>query len=342
MTQRFDAGSRRLVGDALPTGEVAGSQGQFTTAPPASVSRTGVIVHPIGDASNTRLVWFGRDGRARGALPLPEAVHTTPQFSQDGTRLAFSTRNSNRNSDIWIFEIARGVSTRFTFDPSLNVFPVWSPDGNRIAFSSDRGGTRDIFVKSTSGAEPEKAILTGGLFKDACAWSPDGKLLVYQTHNPKTQYDLWHLATSGEGEPTRYLATPYNESAATISPDGRWIAYLSDESGRLEVYAQSFPEPGQKHRISTAGAAEGLLDWTRGGNEIIYLGGDARSVIAVPIRASASIAIGAPEVLFDLADGFQRAAVSRDGERFLISTASSNERHSPLTVVLNWTRALAR
>jgi len=342
MAQRFDARRRRLVGDPVATGELAGSQGQFTTAPAASASRTGVIVHPIGDAPNTHLVWFGRDGRPQGTLPLPEARHVTPEFSQDGTRLAFSTRNLNRTSDIWILEIARGVSTRFTFDPSSNIYAVWSPDGTRIAFSSDRGGTRDIFVKPTSGAEPEKAILTGGLFKDPCAWSPDGKLLVYRAHDPKTQYDLWRIATSGEGEPTRFLATPYNESAAAISPDGRWIAYLSDESGRVEVYAQSFPEPGSKQRVSTAGAAEGMLAWTRGGNEILYVSGEARSVVAVPIRASASLAIGAPEVLFDLPDGVQSATVSRDGERFLISMASSGERLSPLTVVLNWTRALSR
>jgi Tol biopolymer transport system component len=326
----------------VATGETAGSQGQFTAAPAASVSRTGVIVHSVGDAPNTHLVWFGRNGRPQGALPLPEAPHVTPAFSPDGTRLAFSTRNSNRTSDIWILEIARGVSTRFTFDPSSNIYAVWSPDGTRIAFSSDRGGTRDIFVKSTSGAEPEKAILTGGLFKDACAWSPDGTLLVYRTHDPKTQYDLWRVSTSGEGEPTPYLASPYNEPAAAISPDGRWIAYLSDESGRLELYAQSFPEPGSKHRISTAGAAEGLLAWTRGGNEILYVGGDARSIMAAPIRASASLAIGTPVTLFDLPDGFKGATVTSDGERFLISAAIAREGISPLTVVLNWTQALSR
>lgn len=342
MAQRFDARRRRLVGDPMATGEIAGSSGQFTTAPAASVSHTGVIVRPVGEAMTTHLAWYGRDGRPQGALPLPEGLHHAPQLSQDGTRLAFSTRNANRTSDIWIFEIARGVSTRFTFDPSMNFFPVWSPDGARIAFSSDRDGTRDIFVKPTSGEEPEKAIFTGGLFKDACAWSPDGTLLVYRAHDPKTQYDLWRIASSGEGEPTRILATPYNESAAAISPDGRWIAYLSDESGRLEVYAQSFPEPGNKQRISPSGAAEGLLAWTRGGDEIVYLGGEARSVIAVPIRASASLTIGAPDVLFDLPDGFQSATVTRDGERFLIDIASSAERISPLTVVLNWTRALSR
>jgi len=342
MAQRFDSRRRRLVGDPLAIGEVAGSEGQYTASPGASVSRTGVIVHPTGDISNTRLVWFGRDGRPQGAIPLREGLHTNPELSADGTRLVLSTWTSNRKSDLWIVEIARGVSTRFTFDPSSNFEPVWSPDGTRIAFSSDRGGTRDIFVKSTISPEPEKAILTGGLFKDACAWSPDGTFLVYRTHDPRTQYDLWRVSTSGEGKPTPYLASPYNEPAAAISPDGRWIAYLSDESGRLELYAQSFPEPGSKVRISNAGAAEGLLAWTRGGNEILYVGGDARSIMAAPIRASASLAIGTPVTLFNLPDGFKGATVTRDGERFLISAAIAREGTSPLTVVLDWTRALSR
>src|SRR6185295_17147348 len=143
--------------------------------------------------------------------------------------------------DIWMLDLARGTTTRFTFTPSNESCPLWSPDGTRIVFSSNRGGNYDLYQKNSTGTSSEEILLQTGVELYADDWTLDGRYILYEASDPKTKFDLWILPMTGERKPFPYLQTEFNETHSQFSPDGRWVAYVSDESGRPEVYVQSFP-----------------------------------------------------------------------------------------------------
>ena len=271
------------------------------------------------------------------------------------------------NVDVWLIEVNRGVGTRFTFDAGADGDPVWSPDGTRVAFRSNRSDSAvlNLFEKPTSTTGNEQTLLVTDQAKTPLAWSPDGRFLLYLTQDTKTGVDLWALPMMGNAPSTAAVGvehaergkafpvaqTPFDETAGQFSPDGKWIAFESDESGVVEVYLQPFPELGGKWQVSVAGGSQPR--WRADGQELFYVAPDGR-LMSVAIRAAATVQkpdIGAPSALFAtrLASGSGITGVARkpqyavapDG-RFLLNVVVEQAAAPPITVVLNWDSTLPK
>jgi Tol biopolymer transport system component len=263
------------------------------------------------------------------------------ELSPDGKYIAL-THRVDGNNDVWLVETARGVLSRFTIDPAFDFALRWSPDGSRVVFASRRGEESYLYSKSASGAGSEELLHKGGTPID---WSPDGRFLLFRTVDPVTNHDLWALPLQGNGQPFSVVRTRFVEAFGQFSPDGKWLAYQSNESGRPEVYAQPFLAPGQKVTISVNGGAQ--MGWRRDGRELFYLGRDRR-LMAVPIRPAAdgnNLEVGEPVPLFTapvaeivpLRSGYYLSYdVAPDGQRFLMMTVAEEPTIPPITVILNW------
>jgi Tol biopolymer transport system component len=243
------------------------------------------------------------------------------------------------------------VASRFTFDDALDVSPIWSPDGSRVVFRSSRNGDFDLFEKSASGAGEEQPLLMTSQSKSPLDWSRDGRVLLYAVQDDKTGSDLWALPLTGERKPFVVVQTNFDEMQGQFSPDGRWLAYTSNESGQFEVYVRPFPDAGGKWQVSTGGGAQPR--WGRNGQEILYVAPDAR-LMAAPIRvAQSAIDAGTPVALFPtrlatgpniLPVGYNSSAqytVAPDG-RFLMNVTAEETVTSPITIVLNWAAGLKK
>jgi len=235
------------------------------------------------------------------------------------------------------------VFTRLTSHPGDDIFPVWSPDGKRIAFSSNRTKVLDLYVKPADTGS-EQPLLNTSQNKVANDWSPDGRFLLYTSVDAKLMMSLWALPLEGEPKPFKVVQTDFNAGWGQFSPDGKWIAYASIESGRWEIYLQRFPGPGSKSLVSTGGGV--MPRWRRDGKELFYIGLDDR-LTAVPIRLAPdgqAVEAGSPIPLFTTRVGraLQQTdinphyVVAPDGQRFLMNTVVEDANTSPITVILNW------
>ena len=347
MAQDFDADRLELRGEPFPVAEQVDRLGQGVPFALFSVSETGVLVYRSGSSDITQLIWFDREGKQLGTVG-PTAGQTTPWLSPDEKRVAFGRVDlQGGSSDIWLIELARGIPTRFTFDAASDSAPVWSPDGSRIVFSSDRDGLPNIYQRAASGGGNDEALLKSDKMKFPTDWSADGRFILYQEQNPRTGYDLLVLPLSGEQKPFPFLQTDFDERQGRFSPDEKWIAYTSNESGTWQVYVQSFPASGGKWQVSTNGGVQ--PQWRRNGKELLYLSSD-RKLMALEVRANGStFAAGVPKELFQLRlqtvglpgpRNFYVAA--SDGQRFLVTSTPEEGATTPTTVVLNWTVDLKR
>jgi eukaryotic-like serine/threonine-protein kinase len=338
--QDFDVARLELRGNAFPVAERIALDTSAQGSAAVSASAAGPFVYRTGSAGGLRqFVWLDRSGKDIGkAGDLLSTLSV--ELSPDGRRVALHQR-VNQNIDVWLLELGRGVLSRFTFDPALDVFPIWSPDGSRIVFSSNRKGPQDLYQKPAVGAGNEELLLATAQDKTPTDWSPDGRFLLYRSVDPKTGYDLWALPMNGDQKPFPVVQTNFDERDAQFSPDGKWIAYQSNESGRFEIYIQPFPGPGSKLQVSTNGGAQ--VRWGPDGKELFYMALDAR-LMAVPIQLASNPQTaepGSPTPLFATRVGgalqgfMQQYDVSSDGQRFLMNTITE-EAASPITVVLNW------
>ena len=336
--QRFDMRALAVHGDPFPVAEdlpVTGSgQANF------SVSRNGVLVYRATGATANRLVWLDRSGHEGAQLAAP-ADYRAPALSPDGSRIAIRRADAG-NLDVWMIDPARGTTTRFTFDPGSDGNPTWSADGAQVAWGSDRGGTNGMYAKSSSGLGAEQTLARGPNPLTPLDWSRDGKWLLYQVEDPKTGSDIYALSTAAPHTSQPVLQTPFAEQHAKFSPNGRWIAYQSDESGRMEVYVATFQGPAGKWQISTRGGGDPC--WSRDGRELFYLAAD-QHLMAVPVGGGDSFSPGTPHALFAVAteQSSRRNVydVSADGSRFLF-LLPANETSTPITVVVNWQAGVGR
>ena len=281
------------------------------------------------------------------------------ELSPDGLGAAVHREERDGTGDLWVLDLQRGSTSRFTFDPTQHsMSPVWSPDGRRIFFSRNPGNSWALYEKDSAGVGGETLLFESKNVSYAIplSVSPDGQSLVLDVSNPTTLADLWTLALSGDRKASPYLQIPFNQGLGQLSPDGRWMAYTSSESGRNEIYVQSFPSPGTKYQVSTFGATQPR--WRGDGKELFYVQGATYGSGVIPRFMSVnveamgnSLRFGIPEALFDsyaaLGDHLAPAysyAVSADGKRFLVArqlaAEGSNPGEGPLTVVLNWTAAV--
>lgn len=341
MAQPFDAQRLAVTGDPTPLAEqvrsvvAAGSTGVF------SASSGGLLAYQSGvSAGGQQLTWFDRGGKPQGTLGDPGDFYSI-EFSPDRRRLAASRIGQNTN--LWLYDVARGLPTRFTSTPATDRSEVWSPDGRGIAYSSNLKGQLDLYRKSSDFNGAEEVLFADSSRKDASSWSPDGKFLLFSRVDAKTESDIWVLpmgAGDSKGEPGKpypWLATPATERWAKFSPDGRWVAYESNDSGRVEIYIAPFPGPGPKRQLSAGGGA--FPRWRGDGKEIFYLDPDGTLVAAEVASKGDSIEVGTVRSLgirvIDLGNNYLYD-VSADGQRFLVTAAPQQKFSAPLTLVYNW------
>jgi serine/threonine-protein kinase len=296
-------------------------------------------------------VWVNRQGKEEPVVAEPNS-YLDPRISPDGTRIALSLGiQASGNRDIWIWDLVRRNLTRLTFDAADEVGPLWTPDGQRIAFFSNRGGKTGVYWKAADGTGKDE-FLAGGHYP--ASWSEDGKTIVLTEWNPETlNYDIGILPTQGDRQLRWLLKEKYHEAQPRISPDGRWLAYTSNESGQYQVYVRPFPEvEGGRWQVSTSGGDSPL--WSRDGRQLFFRNGD--EVMAVPVKTVPALSLETPKMLFrgtyvgvDLGyDNWDNSPwdISHDGQRFLMmketGAASVGGRSRRINIALNWFEELKR
>lgn len=266
-----------------------------------------------------RLTWFDRQGKVVGTAGEP-GLYRTLSISPDGKRVAFERNDSQtQNRDIWLLEFASGATTRFTSDPGWEAFPTWSPDGSRIVFTSNRSGVYDLFQKAANGAGPEELLYRSSEGKGPTSWSPDGKFLIYYSLGQPTHLRLLAVAGSADRKPIPLVDAQFSSIMGRFSPDGRWILYSSNESGRNEVSVRPFDASrgsvGKQVAVTTGGGRVPL--WRGDGKEIFYIAPDG-TVTAMEVNAGATFQAGLPKPLFKVPAGVVFWDAAPDGNRFLM------------------------
>jgi hypothetical protein len=335
LAQPFDARRLRLSGEAFPVGEQVQYFANFGFGV-FTASDNGILAYQAsGAGSMTQVVWLDRSGKQLDVLG-PPADYLRPRLSRDGRRVAIDIRDPQTGRfDIWIYDLARRVSTRFTFEAD-SVFPIWWPDDSRIVFQSNRKGQSALYQKVSSGTGNEEFLVQEGVLKVPTDLSSDGRFLAYHVIDNKTKtWDLG-LYSVAEKKTSVFLSTPAAEVNGRFSPDGRWIAYQSDESGTVEVYVRPFSGHGGKWQISTAGGTQPV--WNRNGKEIFYVSADNK-LMAVDVKADSGFEAGTPRALFDVhlksVNGW-KYDIFPDGQRFLANVVIGEVKTNPITLVLNW------
>jgi eukaryotic-like serine/threonine-protein kinase len=341
MAQPFDPDRLETKGEAVSLAEGVPTYLQPSRGATFTVSADGLLAYQSG-ASTTgfRLAWKNRQGKELGNLGEPSNETLQMALSPDGKRLAAL---AGLGADIWIYDTARGIRTRFTFNPGGAQFPVWSPDGDTIYYSSGLNLSR----RASNGASSEELLLRGdstGL--SPTSLSPDGKALLYFKQGERTNLDLWVLPVTpaqpgGKSEPRVFLRTPFNEIGGQFSPDGNWVAYYSDESGVFEVYAAPYPGPGGKRQISSGGGR--YPRWRRDGKELFYVTPTGDLMAAEVAARNGMLEIGKVQKLFE--GIIQKAgtyAVSADGQKFVVVQNTGTSTPRPLTLIENWPATLPK
>jgi len=340
VAQPFDAETGRLSGEPFPLADHVGSDRQKTGKNWFATSSTGVVAYRSGDQGESQLLWFDRGGRSLGAATSPAGL-LEPALSPDNRRIAVCTGPMGSSGDIWLFDagaVDRGQ--RLTFGPTESETPVWSPDGRWLAYSSARARGYALFRKAADGSGDEEHLLDTVQPAWPCGWTPDGRQLLFEQYGATGGSDLWLLQVDGQRKAAVYLATGANESHAAISPDGRLVAYVSDQTGVPQVYIQALPLSGSKWQLTSEGGD--MPAWRSDGREIYYIGPD-RVLRAVPIVSLAPFAAGPPVELFRLrtpqiaiTGNRTYFAAAADGQRILVNSLVGESDDPGIGVVMNW------
>ncbi len=343
LAQRFDPGSGRTRGEAMTIGEdvsLGGGNGDF------SVARGGVLVYRT-QRSNVaaRLVWVNRDGGGVSDAAPPGAYYELALAPEESRVALGILGSSGEGADLWVRDLERGITSRLTFDRGNDINPVWSPDGARIAFSSDRRPPYRAYVRLASGVGEDDTLGTGDAEGSGPThWSPDGTTLLVRKREAGANWDVTMLRAEPTATSRPFVSTPFVESWARYSPDGRWIAYVSEESGTPQVYIRLADGTGGKWQVSVDGG--GYPQWRGDGRELYFQAPD-QSIVATSIEGGPRLIVGTPTRLFRMPlvasqFGGYRWAPSRDGRRFLLLTPSAGEERARFTVVMGWPEELRR
>jgi eukaryotic-like serine/threonine-protein kinase len=335
MAQPFNARNLTVIGDMFPIAEKIGYNPVNGHAA-IGVSEDGTLIYRTTNVTvATELTWFDRSGKKTGTVPVT-GIFQRPYLSPDEKHLVVEKKDGN-TSDIWLIDLARGTNSRFTFDPADDTYPAFSPDGSQVVFTSNRGGKFGLYVKSASGVGNEELIRSEATSDMAVTdWSRDGKTLTYGFTALNANYDSWILPLTGDRKPYPLLTEKFNDFRVRFSPDGKWILYASNETGRTEIYVQTFPPSGGKWQVSVAGGNYGY--WKSDGREIIFDAPNGK-MMAVDVKLGKTFEAGVPHVLFDIPGTISggRFVVSSDAQRFLLPFVPQSNERPTITAVLNWT-----
>jgi eukaryotic-like serine/threonine-protein kinase len=332
----FDSDALEFKGEPIPVGEGLGVDAVGLAS--FTVSRTGILAFRTGEGTSQQFILVDRDGKETPAMES-SGQYRDASFSPDGRRLVFDAITTE-GSDIWIRDLVRGVTSRFTFDPETEVDPIWSPDGKRIVFTIRREGGTNLYVKDASGAREAELLVQTPDEKYASDWTRDGRHLIFATRSAETGWDLWGVPVAGDPKPFPLVKTRFAELFGTVSPDGKYLAYFSDESGQFEIYVQEFPEAQNKWQVSANGGRQPF--WSADGRTL-YFRDAANSVMTVSVESSPTFSAGIPRRLFQTRFAAVTARAhfrpAPDG-RFLVLAPTGTQTVNPTSVVLNWTSAI--
>jgi Tol biopolymer transport system component len=342
LAQRFDPRALKTLGDPVPVGEkvtMGQASGYFT------VSGEGTLSYSTATTEErNHLVWTDRTGRVLSEAG-PPASYQDIALAPNGQRVVVAIVDAQTgHQDLWVRDLTRGVTSRLTFGGSDNCWPIWSSDGSRVAWASDRSGRFRIYFRLATGVGHEDSLTAvPNADEGPWDWSRDGRWILTAAQGPVNKWDIWTRRSDGDPTPVAFLQTSFSERNPRLSPDGRWLAYQSSESGRPEIYVQPFPGPGGKWQVSTDGGTQ--PQWRGDGKELFYLGA-GRRLTAVPVTAGETFESGSPTALFrvrlvDPTLSGPSWAVTSDGQRFLLN-APVTDIGARFAVVTNWTSELGR
>jgi Tol biopolymer transport system component len=342
MAQPFDPNSLDLNGDAVPTAERVTSIKAFSRSA-FSVAPSGRIVYQNWETqSGSKLLIIDREGRVLDSIgEIADQFHL--RLSPDEKYLAIQMNDPNaNNTDIWIVDLVRRIQSRFTFDAGYDLAPVWSPDGSQIAYYSQYNKHMGIYIKATTSADTGRLVFESDLSLWIECWSNDGKYLVFQQSTNTDADDIWILPLEIDSKPFKFLATKYQENDAQISPDGRWMAYFSDESGKGQVYVSPFPKPTAKWQVSVREGSRPM--WSKDGKQVYYIDNEDHVMVAQVDGAGSMFQVGKVERLFEVRQfrPVNDYDVFSDNKRFVVNTPMSDKTNSTLIFVQNWAEELKK
>ena len=343
LAQAFDWKQSRLGGEAVQLSDSVGGRGvpgaeldAFFSAMPD------ILAFMPGTATPSVLAWLDRRGNRLGVVGGPGDYYS-PAISPDGRTVAVGRRDpTTQTRDIWLIDLERGTQSRFTFDPADDMNPTWSPDGSRIAFSSARKGQRNIYVKAANGVGEERLLFDSAVDKNMECWSPDGRLLLFNTLMARGSRQVWALPLEDEPKPYAVLSGPAGLEQSSLSPDGKFIAYSSEVARPWEVFLQSFPPGRDRWQVSTTGGWS--PQWRAEGKELFYLQGERMMAVDIKVVGTRLVA-GVPHELFKapfVTAGRNYFVPSRDGEKFLAVLRVEQVSSPSITVELNWMSRLRK
>ncbi len=347
MAQRFDARQLRLDGESVPLVEHVGVNA-ITSRAVFAVSETGIMVYEAGNATGDtdQLIWYDRSGKQIEATGTP-GLYLEPSVSAEGNKLAISSlAGGTGNLNIWVFDLARSTKTRLTFPPASDRQPNWAPDGKSVAFVSNRNGPPHIYLSASDGTGAPTALAMDDASEFAPRFTPDGRYVLFErlADQPNSRREIWGVLLSGDRKAFPVIQSQYDVYAPALSPDGKWLAYESRESGRPEICVIPFLHGTGKWEVSNGGGI--LPRWRHDGRELFYISTDNRIMSAEITEQESSLLIGKVQSLFRVNPvpfaGGSNYDVTGDGKKFVVASLASSQESEPLALVVNWNALLKR
>jgi Tol biopolymer transport system component len=342
VVQRFDPAAGKLVGEPQELGDAPTIQGPDGVRV-VSASRNGILVYSASRLSNTQVSWFDRTGKRQSVLALAQGRWESVSLAPDGRRALVSRPSSAAELDWWLVDLGTASARRFAGASALS-FALWSPAGDRVVYQMSTSGPQDMYLKSVEGGgAAEPLVVSDVLFKNPNQWTPDGKYVTFEQPDPATAWDIWRVPLAGGHQPEPLVKSKANEHGGWVSPDDRWVAYTSDESGRDELYVQSYPVAGERQQLTTNGITNwygGItVDWSRDGRELLLFDGAVR---VMQVETGPTLKAGPPRLLFAAPSGVVGFSATADHQRFLVVEPVADAEPAAIELNLNWAAGLEK
>jgi hypothetical protein len=337
VAQRFDGSRLELAGEPVPIGEPPLAQGSWDATWVASASATGSLASLRSWPQRTEVEWVDRSGRVLHRVAMPAGQWLSLSLAPDGQSVLATRPVAATLSEVWHFEVKGAKVERLAQPQTMNPSLAWAPDGRSFVYASSPAGRFEVYRQQPDSTEAPRVIPTvESQFKEVYSFTPDGRGLIIAAHDPLKGWGLWMVPLGTQGVPTLLVPIRPRTFGAALSPDGRWLAYLSLEAGQSEVYVTPFPKGGSRVRVSTGGGWEPV--WVRGGRELLYLSRQGRDVgvMSVSVGTGPAFAAGTPRPILTR-HGIASFTASRDGERLLLSVESGDTPPPYISLTLNWT-----